>query len=122
MHESRYGVLFSVYQVVTAGVLWIIWQHIKRHKARQAQEPFFLKAETTRQQIRRLSWVVSANPVVFLVLAIAAVFTPLLTTLYILGYLALLGGAWLIGHLSTRPLSRHTERAVLAPAPPGSAR
>lgn len=120
MHESRYSLIFSAYQLVTAGVLWGLWQYTKRHQARHAQGSFLLKAETTRHQRQRLSWVVSANPVVFLVLAIVAIFTPLLTTLYILVYLALLGGGWLIGHLSTRPLSRPTERAVGAPAPPRS--
>lgn len=122
MHESRYSLLFSAYQLVTAGVLCVLWQYTHRHKARQAQGPFLLKAQTTRQQRQRLSWVISANPIVFLVLALVAVFTPLPTTLYILVYIALLGGSWLIGHLSTRPLSRRMERAVAAPSPPGSTR
>jgi hypothetical protein len=120
MNESRYSLIFSAYQLVTAGVLWVLWQYTQRYKARQAQVPFLLKTRTTRHQRQRLSWVVSANPVVFLVLAIVAVFTPLLTTLYILVYIVLLGGGWLIGHLSTRPLSRRKERAIVAPAPPGS--
>lgn len=122
MHESRYSLLFSAYQVVTAGVLWGIWQYTKRHQVRHEHAPFFLKAETTPQQIRRLSWVVSANPGIFLVLLIMAAFTPLLTTLYLLAYFALLGVAWLLGHLSTRPVSRHAERAVVVPVPPGAPR
>jgi uncharacterized membrane protein len=122
MHESRYSLLFSAYQVVTAGIFWIIWQYTKRHQAGHAPAPFLLKAEVTRQQIRRLNWVVSANPCIFLVLIIVAAFTPLLTTLYLLAYFALLGGAWLLGHLSARPVARHAERAVVARAQPGAPR
>jgi uncharacterized membrane protein len=122
MHEGRYSLFFSAFQVVTAGVLWGIWQYTQRHKARHEHAPFFLKAETTPQQRRRLSWVISANPGIFLVLMIIAAFTPLLTPLYLLAYFGLLGSVWLLGHLSTRPVSRHSERAVMAPVPPGGFR
>ncbi|HEY0757069.1 MAG TPA: TMEM175 family protein [Ktedonobacteraceae bacterium] len=109
MQEHLYAIVFSLYQLVTASVLFIMWNYARGYKARKTQERLLLYKHVTRRQRRRLHWVISANPCVFLLLALATCFTPVLPIFYVVAYLVLLGTAWLSGILVTLRLPVQTE-------------
>ncbi len=114
MYDEGHIILFSIYQFVTAGSLFVLWQYIKRRKTRQENRPLLLKEEITRAQTRRLTWIVGAHPCIFLAPGVTACFTPILTTLYIIAYLALLSGVWLIVHAATRRASDQAKPGATA--------
>lgn len=99
MYDKGHIILFSIYQLATAGTLFVLWQYAKR---RREHTRHLLKAGITRQQQSRLSWILGANAVIFLGLAVLAYFVPIITTLYVMAYLGLLGLVWLVAHGSTR--------------------
>lgn len=105
MYDNVRAVLFSVYQVLTAGILWVIWRYTKRHRVRTERALPLLKERISLRQSKRLDWIIGLNPCIFLVLAIVAFFTPILSPLYIIAYLALLGLLALIVQAATHSSS-----------------
>lgn len=99
---------FSLYQMVIASVLALMWGYMQKHKPSQEKEPSLIKQGITRRQRWRLSWVVNANPCIFVLLALAGIVTPFSTTIYVAAYVVLLGLAWLIGVLITLRLPMQT--------------
>lgn len=102
MFDQAHTILFSIYQLIAAGTLFVLWQYAKKHRARAEPGSSLLKEDMTRQQSRRLSWIVSANPCIFLALALITFFTPIPTPLYIAAYFGMLGSMTLIVRLATR--------------------
>lgn len=104
------AMIFSFYQVATAGVLCILWLYAQKYRHYRTGEVHLLKSEVTVARKKRLTWVVCASPCIFLALAGATYFivllparlTPILPTLYITVYLALMGLAWLFAHIFVR--------------------
>ncbi|HET8840477.1 MAG TPA: TMEM175 family protein, partial [Ktedonobacteraceae bacterium] len=101
MNSKEFSIIFSIWQFATAGMLWIMWRHAAR-KSRKAHVPRLLKREMTLKKRKRFERIVRVNPLIFLVLALAACFIQIPTTFYVIAYLAVLGGTWLISHWSTR--------------------
>lgn len=109
MNSQEFSIIFSIWQFATAGILWIMWQHASR-KSRKAHVPRLLKREMTAKKRKRFARIVRVNPIIFLVLAVVACFIEIPTTFYIIAYLAVLGGTWMISHWSTRHITDQVEQ------------
>lgn len=116
MNQREFSVIFSTWQLLTASVLCAIWQYAA-YKSRSAHAPRLLKRETATHKRRRFARTLQANPLIFLALAITGCFIAIPTIIYILAYLALLGGSWLIAHHTAHHLHLK-EQALLKPAEP----
>lgn len=108
MLQREFSIVFSTWQLLTAGVLCAIWQHAA-YKSRSAHAARLLKREAESHKRRRFAHVLQANPLIFLTLAIAGFFIAIPTIIYILVYLALLGCVWLIAHHTARHPHRKEE-------------
>lgn len=81
--------IFGIWQILTSLVLVVMWRHVS-HKKR------LIMQDATPPQIRQVSIIIIANPVVFLLLTIFSSFvTALEPGLYICIYLFMIGAAWL---------------------------
>ncbi len=98
-HMSRWeaSVIFSVWQLLTSCVLYAIWQHAA-YKSRSNHAPRLLKQDSATYKRRRFARILQANPLLFLLLGVVGCFVAIPTVLYILVYLTLLGGVWLVSH------------------------
>ncbi len=108
MEKMTASVPFSLQQLLIAGILFIMWQYTKKHKPRQESEPSLIKKQITRRQRRRLNWIISANPLIFLLLSIGGFLAAIPTPIYVGVYAGSLGIAWLLGVLTTLRLPAQT--------------
>ncbi|GHO51042.1 hypothetical protein KSX_92050 [Ktedonospora formicarum] len=103
MSSHVYALLFSCWQVITAGVLWAIWQYAS-YKTARSHEYRLLKRNIPSKRRKRFARILLINPLIFVGLALASIFLPIPTTAYIVIYLALLGSTWTISHWSTKKI------------------
>jgi uncharacterized membrane protein len=109
MFSQQYAFFFSCWQVITAGTLWAIWRYAS-YKTRQAHEHRLFKRTIPSWKRKRFARILLVNPLIFVGLAIASMFTPLPTTLYLAVYLVLLGGTWILSHWFTNTSEDLLER------------
>lgn len=109
MHSQEFSIIFSVWQFAIAGILLMMWQHASR-KSRKAHVPRLLKREMTAKKRKRFARIVRVNPLIFLALAMVACFIQIPTTFYVVAYLAILSGTWLVSHWSTRHVTDQIEQ------------
>lgn len=95
MGDIGSSVFFSIYQLSIAGLLWLMWIYVCRHKPHQEPVPSLIKQGLVQYRTRRLTWLLGVHPLIFLFLAIVALFKPIYTLYYVATYLILLGLAWL---------------------------
>ena len=116
MYSQKYAILFSFWQFLTAGVLWAMWQYVV-YKSRTAHGHRLLKRSVTAKRRKRFARIIQANPIIFFILAATGGFTYILTTIYVVAYLALLGCVWLVSHWSTRHLPEEIEAEKVEAVP-----
>ncbi|GHO77881.1 hypothetical protein KSD_56520 [Ktedonobacter sp. SOSP1-85] len=86
-----------------------MWQYAS-YKTSQTHEHRLLKRNITSKRRKRFSYILLANPLIFVGLAVVSIFTPILTTVYIVVYLVLLGSTWTVSHWSTNKIEDLLER------------
>ncbi len=101
MDRRLFEVIFSLWQFATATTLYVMWIYAA-FKSRHDHSVHLLKRETPTRARLRLALLLGVNPLIFLALAIAGYFMPILTIFYIIAYLFSMGVSWLIIHLLTR--------------------
>jgi uncharacterized membrane protein len=103
MYSQQSAFIFSCWQILTAGILWAIWQRAI-YKTSKSHEHHLLKRNVSSKRRKRFSRILLVNPLIFVGLAVVSIFTPILTTIYIAIYLVLLGGTWIVSHWSTHTI------------------
>ena len=106
------GMIFSLYQFATAGLLCLLWLYAQKHRHHKTGEVRLLKPEVTAVRRKHLTWVICVSPCIFLALAAVTYGMRVTPIFYVTIYLVLMGLAWLLAHVFVRDERVYASEAL----------